>query len=134
MRRAISRNAALAALVAAMVQSVPAFAKLPAPSDEAKAKATEAAAKTAWTDKIGAYQLCRAQDRVVAYYRKGATAAGKEAPTALETPACADPGAFVAPVAAPPLEAAGAHSPPATATAPPSSKATAAELQGQPKK
>ena len=137
MRRATPRSAALAALVAAMLQPVPALAKLPAPSDEAKAKAAEAAAKTAWTDKIGAYQLCRAQDRVVAYYRKGAMAAGKEAPTALETPACADPGAFVppvAPVATPPLEAAGAHSPPATATAPPSSKATAAELQGQPKK
>ena len=134
MRRATHRSAALAALVAAMLQPASALAKLPAPSDEAKAKAAEAAAKTAWTDKIGAYQLCRAQDRVVAYYRKGAVAAGKEAPAALETPACADPGAFVAPVATPPLEAAGAHSPPATATAPPSSKATAAELQGQPKK
>ena len=108
------------------------FAKLPAPSDEAKAKAAEAAAKTAWSDKVGAYQLCRAMDRTAEYYRKSA----KDAAAAVETPACADPGAFVfvAPAATPPLEAAGAHSPATMATAPPSSKATAAELQGKPKK
>jgi hypothetical protein len=116
-----------------------AWAKLPAPSDEAKAKAAAAAAKTAWTDKVGTYQLCRAMDRTAEYYRKAAKAAGKEAPAAVETPACADPGPFVAPVvaaasAAPPLEAAGAHSPTKTATAPPSSNATAAELQGKAKK
>jgi hypothetical protein len=117
-----------------------AWAKLPAPNDEAKAKAAAAAAKTAWTDKVGTYQLCRAMDRTAEYYRKAAKAAGKEAPAAVETPACADPGPFVAPVAAgaastaPPLEAAGAHSPTKTATAPPSSNATAAELQGKAKK
>ena len=41
-----------------------------ATTDEAKAKAAEAAAKTAWTDKVDAYQLCKAQDRVAARYRK----------------------------------------------------------------
>lgn len=74
-----------------------AFAKLPAPvlSDEAKAKAAEATAKTAWTGKTDAYQLCKAQDRVAAYALKSAKAAGKEAKPATETPACADPGPFV---------------------------------------
>jgi len=31
------------------------MAKLPAPSDEAKAKAAEAAAKTAWTGKVDGF-------------------------------------------------------------------------------
>ena len=125
---------ALPALICAALLAAPAFAKLPALSDEAKAKAAETAAKTAWTDKVGAFQLCRAMERTAEYYRKSPKAAS--APAAVETPACADPGPFVyvAPAATPPLEAAGAHSPPATATAPPSGKATAAELQGQPKK
>ena len=122
----------LAALLAA--SAAPALAKLPAPSDDAKAKAAEAALKTAWADKIGAYQLCRAMDHAAEAYRTTSKAAGKEAPAAVETPACADPGSFVAAVATPPLEASGAHSPATLAVSPPSSKATAAELQGQPKK
>ena len=130
MRRATS----FLALTAAALMALPALAKLPAPSDEAKAKATAAAAKTAWSDKVAGYQLCQAMDRVAESYRKSAKAAGKEAPAAVDTPACADPVPFVAAVPAPPLEAAGAHSPPQTATAPPSGMATAAELQGQPKK
>jgi hypothetical protein len=124
---------------ACLLLAANASAKLPPLSDDAKAKAAAAAAKTAWTDKVGAYQLCRAMDRAAEHYRKDAKAAGKEAPAAVDTPACADPGPFVAPVvaaasAAPPIEAAGAHSPPKTATAPPSSNATAAELQGKAKK
>jgi hypothetical protein len=131
MRRATS----FIALTAAALMAAPALAKLPAPSDEVKAKAAAAAAKTAWSDKVGSYQLCQAMDRVAESYRKSAKAVGKDAPAAVDTPACADPGPFVAAVpAAPPLEAAGAHSPPQTAVAPPSGKATAAELQGQPKK
>ncbi len=35
-----------------------AWAKLPAPSDEAKAKAAEAAAKTAHNGKVDAFKLC----------------------------------------------------------------------------
>ena len=128
MRHALS----IISLTIAALLAAPAFAKLPAPSDEAKAKAAETAAKTAWNDKVGAYQLCRAMERTAAYYRKSANAASAAAP--VETPACTEPGPFVAPVPAPPLEAAGAHSPATMATAPPSSKATAAELQGQPKK
>ena len=131
------RRATLIAPIAAALLALPAVAKLPAPSDEAKAKAAETAAKTAWTDKVGAYQLCRAQDRVAGQYRVSAKAAAKDVPAAMDTPACADPGAFAYTPPAPPtppLEAAGAHSPTTMATSPPSSKATAAELQGQPKK
>ena len=128
MRRAISSCTALFVSTTLFVAS--ATAKLPALNDEAKAKAAAAAAKTAWTDKVGSYQLCRAMDRTAEYYRKNT----KAAPAATETPACADPGAFVAPVAAAPLEAAGAHSPTTMATSPPSSKATAAEIKGEPKK
>ena len=120
---------AIPALIVGAVLAVPAFAKLPAPSDDAKAKAAAAAAKTAWADKVGAYQLCRAMDRTAEYYRKSAN--GKQAPVAVDTPACTDPGPFVAP---PPLEAAGAHSPATMATSPPSSTTTAAEQKGQPKK
>ena len=119
------------ALIVTAALAVPALAKLPPPSDDAKAKAAEAAAKGAWADKVGAYQLCRSMDRTAEYYRK---TAGKDAPAPVATPACTDPGPFVAPAAAPPLEAAGAHSPAKTAVAPPSSKATAAEQQGHRKK
>ena len=88
--------AALAALLAPV-----ALAKLPPLSDEAKAKAAEAAAKTAWTGKVEAYQLCRTQDRVAAFFFKSAKAAGKEVRPPVETPACVDPGPFVyTPVAA----------------------------------
>lgn len=130
------RHAILALTFAAWLAAAPAQAKLPAPSDDAKAKAAAAALKTAWADKLGAYQLCRAMDHVAEAYRKTSKAAGKEAPAAVETPACADPGPFAAavPVAAPPLESSGAHSPATMAVSPPGSKATAAELQGQAKK
>lgn len=67
-----------------------AFAKLPPPSDEAKAKAAEAAPKAAWAGKVSAYQLCKAQDRAVAHYLK---TAGKGAAPAST---CVDPGPFVA--------------------------------------
>ena len=71
---------ALAALLAPV-----ALAKLPPLSDEAKAKAAEAAAKTAWNGKVDAYQLCRAQERVAASFFKSAKAAGKEVRPATET-------------------------------------------------
>ena len=129
-RLAIHATALCAALAG------PALAKLPAPTPEAKAKAAETSAKTAWTDKVGGYQLCQSMNRTAEHYRKTEKSAGKEAPAAVETPACAEPGPFVYTPAppAPPLEAAGAHSPATMATSPPSSQATAAEIQGQPKK
>jgi hypothetical protein len=105
-----------------------AFAKLPALSDEAKAKAAETAAKTAWAGKVDAYQLCKVQDNVAASYYKMSASSGKPTKPATATPPCTDPGAFaytpVQPVAANTLEAAGAHSPSATAVAPPSGKQT----------
>ena len=47
-----------------------AWAKLPAPSDEAKAKAAEAAAKTAHNGKVDAFKLCKSIDRVAAHVQK----------------------------------------------------------------
>ncbi|HSW17524.1 MAG TPA: hypothetical protein VLJ86_09880 [Ramlibacter sp.] len=122
-----------------------AMAKLPELDDAAKAKAAEAAAKTAWQGKVDAFLLCKAQDRVVAQYRKSggakpvavastdvkpvaaAPAAGNEKPTpapaaVVAAPAaCADPGPFAYnPPEQKPLEASGAHSPAGTAASPPS--------------
>ncbi len=115
-----------------------AFAKIPAPTltPEAKAKAAEAAARTAWAAKVDNYKLCVSQDQVAAKYRASVTAAGKPVPAATPTPACADPGpfAFTAPADAKPIEASGAHSPATTAASPPSSNQTSAETQPAPKK
>ena len=113
-------------LIAAVLLSASSLtlAKLPALSAEAKAKADEAAAKAAWATKVETYQLCQWQDKVAASYYKSAQTAGKETKPPTATPPCGDPGAFayVAPQSPKPLEAAGAHSPPDTAVAPPSSK------------
>jgi hypothetical protein len=99
------------------------FAKLPALSEEAKAKAAEAAAKTAWSGKVDAYLLCKWQDKAAASYYQSAKAAGKATKPPAALPACAEPAAFAyAPPDAKPLEAAGAHSPATTATSPPSGK------------
>lgn len=69
-----------------------AAAKLPALSDEAKAKAAEAKNKTAWGDKVAGYQLCQSQDKVAAGYLKSK---GKAKP-ATEVPPCVNPGPYVA--------------------------------------
>jgi hypothetical protein len=99
------------------------LAKLPPLSDEAKAKAAEAAAKAAWTGKVDAFQLCKVQDKVAAIYFSRAKAANKETKPPVAAPACADPGPFAyTPPEAKPLEAAGAHSPAGTATSPPNGK------------
>lgn len=88
-----------------------AMAKLPAPSDEAKAKAAEAAAKTAHAGKMDAYQLCKSQDKSAAHYYKTAKSGGKETKPAVATPPCADPGVFA-------YVPAGAASAPAAVPAP----------------
>lgn len=130
----------LAASLLLCIAAAPmAQAKLPPLSAEAQIKADEAKAKAAWSDKVGAYQLCKSMDRTAASYFKTAKSAGKETRPPVATPPCADPGPFVsasasAPSAAKPLEASGAHSPAATATSPPGSKSTQAELQGTKKK
>ena len=97
--------------------SAGAFAKLPAPSDEAKAKAAEAAAKTAHAGKMDGYLLCKSQDKVAAHVQKTNKAkAGKPVATA----PCADPGKFVytPPEAAPVAAAPGAAPVAAPAAAP----------------
>ncbi len=98
-----------------------AWAKLPAPSDEAKAKAAEAAAKTAHAGKVDNFKLCQAMDRVAASHQAAAKKAGKPVSAPTETPACADPGPFV------PAPAAGsAPATAAVAAAPATPAATAA--------
>ena len=109
-------------LLLALASSV-VLAKLPALNDEAKAKAAEAAAKTAWSGKVDGYLLCKWQDKVAASYYQTAKAAGKATKPAASLPACTEPGPFAyTPPDAKPLEAAGAHSPATTATSPPSGK------------
>ncbi len=106
------------------VLAASAVAKLPPPSDEAKAKAAEAAAKTAHGGKVEAFLLCRSMEKVAARYQADATKAGKTVNKATETPACADPGPFVpagtaaAPAAAPaaPAKAAAPAAAPAKKT------------------
>jgi hypothetical protein len=120
----------LIAAVSLALAGASALAKLPAPvlTDEAKAKAAEAAAKTAHAGKVDSYKLCLSMEQVAAKYMAEAKKAGKT-PQPTATPPCADPGpfAYVAP-GAKPLEAAGAHSPAATAAAPPSTKTPAAAM------
>ena len=105
----------LATLLLAL--SISAFAKLPPPNDEAKAKAAEAAAKTAHTAKADGYLLCKSQDKVAAHVQRTNKAkAGKPA----TTPPCADPGKFVytPPEATPTAAVAPAAAPAATPAAP----------------
>ena len=104
----------LATIMVALCAS--AFAKLPPPNDEAKAKAAEAAAKTAHTAKADGYLLCKTQDKVAAHVQRTNKAkAGKPA----TTPPCADPGKFVytAPEATPTAAVAPAAAPAATPAA-----------------
>jgi hypothetical protein len=77
-------------LGSALLLAGAALAKLPAPSDEVKAKAAEAAAKTAWTGKLEAYQLCKAQDKVAARTKPVVKGAKPVAPAST----CVDPGPF----------------------------------------
>jgi hypothetical protein len=114
-------------LCTAALLATAAFAKLPTPvlNDEAKAKAAEAAAKTAHGNKVANYQLCKSMDRTAAHFFKTAKAAGKETKPATDTGACADPGAFVWPAPASP--AAGAAATPVAAAAP--AKPTAAPVK-----
>lgn len=108
---------------AAGLLALPVLAKLPAPSDEAKAKAAEAAAKTAHAGKVDNYKLCLSMDKAAAHYFKTAATAKKEVKPAVATPACADPGPFVPPVAAAPAAPANAAAASAPAPAAPAAPA-----------
>ena len=83
-----SMHLRVALLVMAVMST--AHAKLPAPSDEAKAAATAAAAKAAWSNKVAAHQLCQSQDKVASRYLAQARAAGKSVAEPMATPPCAD--------------------------------------------
>ena len=72
-----------------------ALAKLPPPSDDAKAKAAEAAAKAAHGNKVAAYKLCQSMDKVAAMYLADAKKGGKDVKP-VATPACVDPGPMAA--------------------------------------
>ena len=109
-------------LVALVLTAASATAKLPPPSDEAKAKAAEAAAKTAHGNKVAAFQLCKSMDRTAAAYQAQAKKDGKAVkPADASATACADPGPFVytpAPPAAPATAVAAAPAGPAAPAAP----------------
>ncbi len=110
--------------LAATALAASASAKLPPLNDEAKAKAAEAAAKTAHGNKVANYQLCKSMDKVAAQYFAQAKKEGKAVKPAEKTDACADPGPFVytppAPAAAP--AAAAPAAPATTAQAAPAKK------------
>jgi hypothetical protein len=112
----------LASVVLASLFSASVMAKLPAPSDEAKAKAAEAAAKTAHGNKVADFQLCKSREKVAAHYYKTAKATGKQTTPPVATPPCADPGPFVA---APPAAVAAAGAKPAVPAAAPAAAAPA---------
>ncbi|MBP7914885.1 MAG: hypothetical protein KAZ63_06005 [Vitreoscilla sp.] len=111
----MNRLSTLTTFLLAAFLALGASAKLPAPSDEAKAKAAEAAAKTAHNGKVEGYLLCKSMDKVAAAYHAGAKKAGKDATPATATPPCADPGPFVY---APPAPASGASAAVVAAAAP----------------
>jgi hypothetical protein len=117
----------LSALALAVLATGASHAKFPPPSDEAKAKAAETAAKTAHTGKVADFQLCKSMDKVAADYRASAKKAGKAASAPVLTPACADPGPFVYTPAAP---ASGAAVTAAAATAAPAPAAPGAKPAG----
>lgn len=111
------------------------LAKIPPPvlDDAAKAKAAEAAAKTAWQGKVDAFKLCQAQDKVAAAYRKAAgsappprdakamavSAAAGAAPAAVPSTTPAPAAAGAAPkVAANPAVPGGTAATPAAAATP----------------
>ena len=110
MRFVVFRSAGTVLALAGALVSPLVSAKLPPVSDDAKAKAAEAAAKTAWSNKVADFQLCKSMDRAAARYQATMKAAGKEAKPPTETPACADPGPFVA-APAPAAPAASAPAP-----------------------
>ena len=91
---------AVAAGAAGAAFAPDALAKLPPPTEAQQAKAAETRARAAWSDKVAAYQLCRAQDKVATRYLADRKAHGQQVRDPVQTAACADPGPFVAPAIA----------------------------------
>jgi len=81
------------ALTLCSFASVAAFAALPPLTPEAQEAATLAKAKAAYGDRVGAFQLCQAQNKVADRFR----VSGTPAPAA-----CVAPPPFSPPVAAAP--------------------------------
>jgi hypothetical protein len=112
----IKRDKAMKKIIAftwgALACSV-AFATLPPLSPEAQEAANLAKAKTAYGDKVAAYQLCQAQNRVADKFR----VSGTPAPAA-----CVAPPPFV-----PPVAAAAAPAPAPTTAAPAAAPSPAAK-------
>lgn len=103
------KHSKFALILALTVASAGAWAKLPPPSEEAKAKAEEAKAKAAETAKLEAEQLANAQNRVAEAFIKQQKAKGiivKPTPIAPPAPPAAAAPAAAAPVAAAPVPAA----------------------------
>ncbi len=96
MRFALSRSVIAVLALAGAVLAPLALAKLPPLTDDAKAKAAEAAAKTAHGNKVADFQLCKSMDKVATKYFSAMKTAGKEVKPAVELPPCADPGPFAA--------------------------------------
>ena len=95
------KHSKFALILALTVASAGAWAKLPPPSEEAKAKAEEAKAKAAETAKVEAELLGKAQDRVADAYikeQKGKGVIVKPTPIVPPAPTAAAP---AAPAAAP---------------------------------
>lgn len=130
MRQVVAR-AAFGATIALFCSTC--GAKLPPPSDAANAQAAEARAKAAWSDKVGLYKTCVAEDKVVAEYRANLRREGKNAPTPTPTPPCSDPGPYTptTATASKPLEMSEAHSPAGKAVAPPSTNVPEGAAQGK---
>ncbi len=105
-----------------------AWSKIPAPpvTDDSKAKAAEAAAKTAHGNAVANFQLCKSMDATAAFYGRTAKAAGKDVKPPTATPPCADPGAFVYPPPAAGAAPAALVTPAAPVTAAAGAKAPAA--------
>lgn len=113
-------QAVLAAVAVAAAATT--WAKLPAPSDEAKAKAAESAAKTAHLNKVAGYKLCLSQNAVAARYMGSPQRSARPASAPVDTPPCVDPGPYVPAVAVAAASApstAGASAPSLAASAAP---------------
>jgi hypothetical protein len=96
MTNSINKDKAMKKIIAfafCVFASAAAFATLPPLSPEAQAAADLAKAKTAYGDKVAAFQLCQAQNRVADRFKVAGTAAPA---------ACVAPPPFVPPVAAAP--------------------------------
>lgn len=97
------KHSKFALILALTVASAGAWAKLPPPSEEAKAKAEEAKAKAAETAKLEAEQLANAQNRVAEAFIRQQKAKGITVkPTPIAPPPAPAAAAPVAPVAAAP--------------------------------